>query len=154
MTPSINFVDPSISRFKPQLFYWTFIPCDVVSLILQATGGALSCVGGDRAAVKIGEDISLAGLVFQVFTLVVFCGLFADYVITAARSSSRNRITKNLTIFLAFLFLSTIFILIRCVYRIVELEKGYFSEIFRNENLFMALESSYVQTLNLLQYLY
>ncbi|CAM1502405.1 Fc.00g043890.m01.CDS01 [Cosmosporella sp. VM-42] len=138
----INFVDPSFSRFKPQLFYWVFIPCDIVSLILQATGGALSCVGSDRSAVEVGEHISLAGLIFQVITLVIFCGLFADYVIMAARSPSRNRITKNLTVFLGFLFLATVFILIRCAYRIVELQQGYFSAIFRDENLFMALESS------------
>ncbi|KAH7137731.1 RTA1 like protein-domain-containing protein [Dactylonectria macrodidyma] len=90
----INFIDPSISRFKPQLFYWIFIPCDIVSLILQAVGGALSSVGTDHAAVEVGENISLVGLIFQVVTLVVFAALFADYVVTAARSPSRGRLNK------------------------------------------------------------
>ncbi|KAF7537719.1 hypothetical protein G7Z17_g12794 [Cylindrodendrum hubeiense] len=137
----INFVDPSISRFKPQLFYWIFIPCDIVSLILQALGGALSCVGTDEDAIKVGENISLAGLIFQVITLVVFAALFADYVFKASRSPSYHRLNKGMMIFLGLLFASTIIILTRCTYRIVELGKGYFSAIFRDEGLFIGLES-------------
>ncbi|PKS08148.1 hypothetical protein jhhlp_005424 [Lomentospora prolificans] len=136
-----NYVDASVSRFKPALFYWIFIPCDIVSLILQATGGALSCTGANEHEIEIGEHISLAGLIFQVVTLIAFCVAFADYVIRARRSSSRHRLDKALMIFLGFMFASTFFILIRCVYRIVELGQGYFSELFRDEGLFIAFES-------------
>ncbi|KAG8412564.1 RTA1 like protein [Metarhizium acridum] len=33
---------PDLSRFKPQLFYWIFIPFDATCLLLQAAGGAMS----------------------------------------------------------------------------------------------------------------
>ncbi len=89
-------------------------------------------------------NISLAGLAFQVFSLVVFCGLFADYLTTAKSSPSWHRVTKRLTLFLVFLSLSILFILYRCVYRIVELHGGYFSDTFRDEPLFIANESRYV----------
>ncbi|KAH6656032.1 parasitic phase-specific protein PSP-1 [Truncatella angustata] len=137
-------IDPQISRFSPRLFYWIFIPCDIASLILQATGGALSCVGTSKDDIKQGEDISLAGLVFQVFTLVVFLGLFADYLAACARATSaaaRGRITPRVKVFLAFLLMSVVLILVRCAYRIVELQGGYFSETFRDEGLFIGLES-------------
>ncbi|CAF3459575.1 hypothetical protein SNK03_004582 [Fusarium graminearum] len=137
----INHVDPSISRFPPQYFYWIFIPSDVVSLVLQAVGGALSCVASTHEDVKTGEDISLAGLIFQVVTLICFCALFIDYVVKASKSSSRSRLDKPMMTFLAFLFLSTIFILIRCAYRIAELGQGYFSALFRDEGLYIGLES-------------
>ncbi|KPM39587.1 hypothetical protein AK830_g6938 [Neonectria ditissima] len=137
----INFVDPSISRFRPQLFYWIFIPCDIVSLILQAVGGALSCVATNRKAIENGENISLAGLIFQVVTLVVFSALFADYVFKVARSPSRDRLTKIMVTFLGLLFTSTFIVLVRCAYRIVELGQGYFSAIFRDEGLFIGLET-------------
>ncbi|CAI4214561.1 unnamed protein product [Parascedosporium putredinis] len=39
------------------------------------------------------------------------------------------------------MFAATFFILVRCVYRIVELGQGYFSELFRDEGLFIAFES-------------
>ncbi|KAM0440066.1 hypothetical protein ACHAPT_001169 [Fusarium lateritium] len=122
-------------------FYWVFIPSDIVSLVLQAVGGALSCTGADKAAIKVGEHISLAGLIFQVVTLICFCTLFADYVARAARSPSKYRLNKSMRFFLIFLFFSTVFILIRCAYRIAELGQGYFSALFRDEGLFIGLES-------------
>ncbi|RGP59891.1 hypothetical protein FSPOR_11001 [Fusarium sporotrichioides] len=137
----INHVDPSISRFPPKYFYWIFIPSDIISLILQAVGGALSCVASTHKDVKTGEDISLAGLIFQVVTLICFLALFIDYVVKASKSSSRNRLDKPMMTFLIFLFLSTIFILIRCAYRIAELGQGYFSALFRDEGLYIGLES-------------
>ncbi|KAF5648327.1 phospholipid-translocating ATPase [Fusarium sp. NRRL 52700] len=137
----INFVDPSVSRFSPKYFYWIFIPSDIISLILQAVGGAISVVSTAQEDVKTGEDISIAGLVFQVVTLLCFVSLFIDYVIRASKSSARHRLTKPILTFLFFLFLSTIFILIRCGYRIAELNGGYFSAIFRDEGLYIALES-------------
>ncbi|KAF5550326.1 phospholipid-translocating ATPase [Fusarium mexicanum] len=137
----INFVDPSISRFSPKYFYWIFIPSDIISLILQAVGGAVSVVSTAEDDVKTGEDVSIAGLVFQVVTLLCFVALFIDYVIRASKSPARHRLTKSILTFLFFLFLSTIFILIRCGYRIAELNGGYFSAIFRDEGLYIALES-------------
>lgn len=98
-------------------------------------------MGGTEARIQVGVNISLSGLVFQVVTLVVFCVSFADYLITCRRTPAWNHITKEMTRFLAFTFLSTLFILIRCVYRIVELHEGYFSHLFRDEPLFIALES-------------
>ena len=51
------------------------------------------------------------------------------------------KVDGRMKFFLTFLFLSILFILLRCVYRIVELREGYFSEMFRDEPLFIALES-------------
>ncbi|KAL0937485.1 parasitic phase-specific protein psp-1 [Colletotrichum truncatum] len=138
----INHLDPSLSRVKPKLFYWIFIPADIVSLILQAVGGAMSSVSTTKEAVDRGVNISLAGLVFQVFSLLVFSALFADYMIRYSRSMGRTKMSGKLKLFLLFLGLSTFFILLRCVYRIVELHEGYFSHWFRDQPLFIALESS------------
>ncbi|EFQ32772.1 parasitic phase-specific protein PSP-1 [Colletotrichum graminicola M1.001] len=142
LSQTINFLDRSISRFSPRLFYWIFIPLDIVSLILQALGGALSSVSTTRAAVDQGVNISLVGLVLQVAALLAFCGLFADYMITYSRSRTRPPMSQRLKLYLLFLSLSTLFILLRCVYRVVELHEGYFSHWFRDQALFIALESA------------
>lgn len=94
-----------------------------------------------KEAVDLGVNISLAGLVFQVFTLLVFSGLFTDYIVRWHRRTSAKA-SGRLRLFLAFLALSTFFILLRCTYRIVELHEGYFSHWFRDQPLFIALESS------------
>ncbi|OBR08576.1 Parasitic phase-specific protein PSP-1 [Colletotrichum higginsianum IMI 349063] len=142
LSQTINFLDRSISRFSPRMYYWTFIPLDVVSLVLQAVGGALSSVSTTIEAVDRGVNISLAGLVLQVASMLVFCSLFADYIATYTRSRTRPPMGPRLKVFLLFLGLGTLFILLRCVYRIVELHEGYFSHWFRDQTLFIALESA------------
>ncbi|KAJ1324869.1 RTA1 domain-containing protein [Microdochium nivale] len=163
LSQTINFIDPSKSRFDPRLFYWVFIPCDIASLVLQAVGGALSSLARTEAAVNRGVKISLAGLVFQVVTLVAFTLLFLDYLrscgfladVFSSSSSSRRggssekeaggqqqqRFARPLRVFMAFLFLATLFVFVRCAYRIKELSEGYFSQFFREEGLFIGLES-------------
>ncbi|KAG7118181.1 Efflux pump himE like protein [Verticillium longisporum] len=141
LSQMIYWSDRSISRFDPRVFYWIFIPADIISLVLQATGGALSAVGTEEDEVQTGVDISLAGLNIQVIALTTFVCLFADYVIAYFRKHGQE-VTRRMKVFLFFLFLAVIFILIRCAYRIVELKDGYHGVEFRNEAKFIALESS------------
>ncbi|CAK7216938.1 hypothetical protein SBRCBS47491_002993 [Sporothrix bragantina] len=141
---TINFLDPSLARFNPKFFYWFFIPCDIISLVFQAAGGALSSVTtGSNAA---GIDMTLFGLSFQVFTLVVFILCTADYQIRYYRRhngfSTHVPNAGRFRLFLLGLWGAILFILIRCVYRIDELSEGYSGEIFHNEGLFYGLESA------------
>ncbi len=141
--PSINHLDRSVSRLNPKFFVWFFIPCDIVSLILQAAGGALSATQASSGN-KTGERISIAGLVLQVVTLVLFIIMFIEYVVRYVRKSTAGPLQPRMKLFLSFLLLSTILILIRCIYRIDELKEGYNGPLIRDEPLFMILESAYV----------
>ncbi|PSN67380.1 parasitic phase-specific protein PSP-1 [Corynespora cassiicola Philippines] len=141
LTQVILLVDKSLSRFDPRYFYWFFIPADIVSLVLQATGGALSAVGDTAEDVQVGVDISKAGLIFQVVVLTFFLILFADYLIRCWQKDA-SLLSGKMRFFLSFMFLAVSFILLRCVYRIIELKDGYFGPSFRNEPNFIALESS------------
>ncbi|KAF3350731.1 hypothetical protein VD0002_g2234 [Verticillium dahliae] len=141
LSQMIYWSDRSISRFDPRVFYLIFIPADIISLVLQATGGALSAVGTEEDEVQTGVDISLAGLSIQVIALTTFVCLFADYLIAYFRKHGQE-VTRRMKVFLFFLFLAVIFVLIRCAYRIVELKDGYHGVEFRNEAKFIALESS------------
>jgi hypothetical protein len=140
-----NFLGPEACRFPVKIYVWVFVPCDIVSLILQAVGGALSStsVGSDKS----GEDITLAGLVFQVVTLAVFIAMALDYLfryISYRKTQpvdQRRIISTRLAIFGVFFSASVLFILIRCCYRIAELSQGYSVSIFHNEGRFIGLES-------------
>ena len=114
---------------------WTFIPVDILSLILQGSGGAISSIteGGNTGVV-----ISMVGLVLQVITLIVFITLFVDYVVRYMR---RAILPQRMKIFLGFLFLAIMLILIRCAYRIAELRDGYDGELIHDEVGFMILEA-------------
>ncbi|KAE8357495.1 parasitic phase-specific protein PSP-1 [Aspergillus caelatus] len=138
----ILLIDERLSRISPRYLSWIFISFDVISLVLQAVGGALSCVGENKDDIQVGTDISLAGLIFQVVTLTLFVALFVDYLSACRQYSNHKALTRQMNFFLSFLFLSILLILLRCVYRVVELHGGYFSHFFRDEPLFIALETA------------
>lgn len=61
------------SRVAPETYTRFFIPCDLLSLVLQALGGGMarqaSHEGKSSAA---GDDIMVAGLALQALTLATF----------------------------------------------------------------------------------
>jgi hypothetical protein len=142
---SVNYVSARHSRFRPQLFYYIFIPCDILSLILQAAGGAISATSSGSSS--SGVNIALAGLGFQVATLFVFICLTVDYFIRSRgvlRSARKaNNMPRQFVVFVAFLALASLLILIRCCYRVYELNDGYTrtSTALRDQGLFIGLES-------------
>lgn len=95
--------------------------------------------GSDQA----GVDIALAGLGFQVFTLLVFISLSIDYVLRWRRASTRDttKVTPQFRTFAICLTMSIVLILIRCAYRIAELNNGYSGSFITNQGEFIGLES-------------
>jgi hypothetical protein len=126
------------ARCSPQIFYWMFIPCDIVSLVTQAIGGAKSSYssGADMSGVQI----SIAGLSFQVVVIVAFMALSIDFLIASKREGPRTVLPFAAKRFVAFLCLGITLILVRCCYRIDELSGGYGSDEFRDEGKFIGLE--------------
>ena len=143
---SVIYLGPKYARFPPKFYYWVFIPCDILSLVLQAVGGALSSTssGGSRTAV----DVSIVGLSWQVFTLCVFIVLSLEFAwrYTRARDASIDSrvLPTRFKLFIGFLSLAILLIFIRCIYRIDELSDGYGGPLIHNEGLFIGLEGVYV----------
>jgi len=141
---SVVYLDTRLSRIPPACYYYIFITCDIVSLTLQGTGGGMS--SSSSGGSNLGVGIAIAGLCSQVFSLTVFSCLGADYAIRYWRGhkgkmATEGRITKQFSIFVGFLTFAVICILIRCVYRIDELSKGYTTgNLIHNQGLFIALE--------------
>jgi len=137
LSKTIIFLAPQLSRFKPQLFYWIFIPADIVCLVLQAAGGALSVQteGGD-----VGVDISMAGLILQVVVIMAFVVAFADYMVRYWRTGRMSAFGWRLKAFFAGLVAAIVLILTRCAYRVAELKDGYSGDMIRHEIPFIILE--------------
>ncbi len=138
----ILYLGPQHARFPPKAYYWIFIPCDILSLVLQSVGGALSSTssGGSNVAV----NVSIAGLSFQVFTLLVFIALTFEYAFRWRKARrampSPAPLSRAFKVFVGFLSLATVLILVRCIYRIDELSEGYTGPLIREEGLFIGLE--------------
>jgi hypothetical protein len=80
-----------LSRFKPRTYTIVFMSCDLVSLVLQALGGAIAAGANTTDQENLGEHLMLAGLIFQVVSLVVFSLLCIDFMFRVKKDpSSRN----------------------------------------------------------------
>lgn len=118
------------SRLRPHLYTWVFVGCDVGSICLQAIGGGVAASASDTGSAALllaGNDIIIAGIAFQVATMLV-CGLLAaEFVVRLVRHRRRSNIravsaqerssdgkaqTFQFAVMLAYLA-----ILIRCIYR-------------------------------------
>ncbi|KAF7593756.1 hypothetical protein BBP40_010932 [Aspergillus hancockii] len=136
----------NISRFQPRFYTITFVTCDIISLILQAAGGAIAA--GSTKNATMGEHIMLGGLAFQVFSLILFSLLCAEFgwrvysVATWDHNPAFSNVTRHrrFQLFLLALALATLLIIVRSAFRVAELEDGFTSGIANNEGLFMVLE--------------
>ena len=108
--------------------------------MLQGAGGALSVAS--VGASQVGVDLALVGLALQVFTMVIFCGLFADYLIRYARSPDGRAVlaATRVRLFFGFMAAAVLLILARCAYRLAELNEGYKGHLVKDEGLFIGLE--------------
>lgn len=70
-----------ISRLSPRTYTIVFIICDLVSLLLQASGGAVTSIAdADQADLsQAGINTMIAGLSSQVVSLAIFMALCLDF---------------------------------------------------------------------------
>jgi len=136
------------SRFPARYYTIVFCVCDFISLCLQGAGGGLASTSSQaNKPTTVGDDVTTAGLVFQVFTLTVFAIAIGDYALRSfkvrGQLSQQYEEVKHSIKFKGFLIalgVSFTAIYIRCVYRIVELSSGWGSALQKNEVLFIILE--------------
>ncbi|OIW31238.1 RTA1-domain-containing protein [Coniochaeta ligniaria NRRL 30616] len=146
---------PENSRIPPEYYTRIFIPCDVISLVLQATGGGMASVAShNNDPVETGDNIMIAGLSFQVLTLLVFIICCIDFAVRAGTRHRRlgaaafDQDAAALKLrgswlfrgFLVALGLATIGIFWRSVYRVAELSRGWSGPLMYRQDLFIGFE--------------
>lgn len=96
-----------------------------------------------KGASQLGVNLALAGLAFQVVTIVIFCGFMGDFTIRYFRSGI-NATERGWRVYTFFscLYGVVILITVRCVFRLVELREGYGGSLVKDEALFIGLEGT------------
>lgn len=69
----------ALSAIKPKWITIIFVGCDLLSLILQAAGGAITSMADDQEQSDLGINIMIAGLASQVVSLVLFIAICAHF---------------------------------------------------------------------------
>ncbi|KAM0722244.1 hypothetical protein Q7P37_001685 [Cladosporium fusiforme] len=141
---SVMRLSPASALFKPALYYQIFIPCDVLCLVIQAAGGALSTQSNGSS--QAGVDAALAGLSLQVVVIFLFMALSVQYAFSYRRDVKAGKVSgagldARFKLFVVCLSLAILVIFIRCAFRIYELSEGYTGSAFHDEGMFIGLES-------------
>ncbi|KAF4582152.1 RTA1 like protein family [Ophiocordyceps camponoti-floridani] len=143
------------SRIPGDYYTKFFVPCDIMALLLQAIGGAVtatSVIGGRSP--DTGNRILIFGLVLQILTLAGFIGAATDFSIRTYRRRKRLgraafshhpafvrlRSTMRFRGFVGALALATLCIFCRSVFHLAELSEGITGPIFGNQGLFIFFE--------------
>ena len=153
----VTTVGPEHSRIKPLSYPRIFVPCDIISLILQAVGGGMASISTHNGKdPRKGNHIMVAGLSFQVATLLAFIILAADFAwrtysgrthlgqIAPNQQQMRLRRSWPFNAFLIALSLSTLCIFTRCVFRVAELSGGWHGYLATTQKYFIGLEGAVI----------
>jgi hypothetical protein len=79
-----------VARFSPRIYAIAFMSSDFISLCLQAAGGAISSSANTLSDSNMGRYIMIAGLAYQVLSLVFFMLAWGDFIIRIRRTDERN----------------------------------------------------------------
>lgn len=121
-------LNPAMSRIRPNLYPFIFVPADVSCLLVQAIGGALAASAGDtnQKLLDGGNRAIIAGICLQVVVLAGFGIASVDYYVRVKKWIHSEEVTpeaKALWVdkkFRWFAYAVTgafTCILIRCIYR-------------------------------------
>lgn len=141
-----------ISRLAPRFYTLLFCSFDIISLLLQAIGGALASTANTNSDLNLGVHIMITGLSFQVFSLTIFVMACIDvgHCIRKTKEDNLRLDTAHLyqsklfKSFLAGLIVATLTILTRCAYRVAELSGGFKGPLANDQVTFMILEGTMV----------
>jgi len=100
-----------------------------------------------------GTHIMVAGLSFQVASLLLFIGLCTDFALAARRSNTPPKAITRTMKFKAFLIalaLATIAVFIRSSFRVAELSAGFHGPLDNQEVTYMILEGLMIISASLL----
>lgn len=126
--------------------WYTIIFCtaDLISLIVQAVGGAMASTADTDDQQTRGTHIMVAGIAFQLGTMTLFGGMLADFVrrVRGRRLGLRERITPRLRAILGAIFVSFLMIYIRSIYRTIELAEGWDGYLITHQGYFIGLDAA------------
>ncbi|KAM7188169.1 sphingoid long-chain base transporter RSB1 [Naviculisporaceae sp. PSN 640] len=150
-------LNPALSRVRPHLYPFIFVPADVSCLLLQAIGGGLAASAGQTnfTLLQHGNRVIIAGISLQVVVLLFFGLTAGDYAFRmkkwVASSSAEGHDegqraavelwgNKRFRTFVYAVTAAYSMILIRCIYRIAEMAGGWGNHIMQDEPSFIVLE--------------
>ncbi|KAJ6517097.1 RTA1 like protein-domain-containing protein [Mycena vulgaris] len=149
------------SRLSPKWYSIIFCSCDIISLSVQGFGGtAASIAVGRSESPEHGAHIMLGGIIFQMVTITIYILLASEFFLryftdrplggkeaayhSLNTSRGRGKLDRSLRIMIGALIFNTTCLLIRAIYRTLELLDGFEGQIISTERYFNVLDGGMI----------
>ncbi|KAE8211564.1 hypothetical protein CF327_g4706 [Tilletia walkeri] len=128
-----------ITLLNPLLFGRIFILSDVATFLIQASGGGMQV---QEKLADMGAKIFLAGIILQGLSYIIFLVLcvYTQSMVTP-RDASKHPLHGKIQKLFWVLYFASIWIIVRSVYRTIELAQGFRGYLITNEVYFFLLDS-------------
>ncbi|KAG7442719.1 RTA1-domain-containing protein [Guyanagaster necrorhizus] len=164
----ISLLGPAYSRLSPKYYSRIFVSFDIISLIVQGTGGGIAASANDDKGTKLGGNIMLGGIVFQLVVISCYAILAAEFLVryrknrpiysrfgssTMRQSEAtlpineqyfRGELSSKIRLMIIALAFNTLCLYIRAIYRTIELSDGWKGRIITTEVYFNVLDGAMV----------
>ncbi|TIA91286.1 hypothetical protein E3P99_01148 [Wallemia hederae] len=156
---------PKFSSLRPKAFGIIFICNDIISIGIQAVGGAMASFAlhsdDPEADPEQGGHVMLGGIIYQFVCLVVYCGFMLEYLArkyenwpckrrwnngTAIMRDHDREITKR-RLQIVMLALTSALLMVRSSYRVAELADGFAGKLIQTEWALDALDGGMIAAL-------
>ncbi|KAF7367020.1 hypothetical protein MSAN_00961200 [Mycena sanguinolenta] len=171
MSRMVGRLGTSYSLLTPKWFTILFLPCDLIALVVQGVGGGMASsadtlAGANQACaprcsfifVLIFHPVHRARTLCSeasgfnsVSVIIIFTALASDFSLRYIRDkpirtsgTPRGALTTRLKLMASALAFSTVVLIIRSVYRLIELSGGWEGRVIRTEVYFNVLDGGMV----------
>ncbi|KAJ4160572.1 hypothetical protein NW754_003691 [Fusarium falciforme] len=118
-----------------------FVACDIIAFLVQGSGSGIASSDNWQGQMeKIGRNVLIGGLAFQLVAFSLFLCVFRRFHVLANRMAVDGAPKGWQKVVLA-VYVSSSLIMVRCIYRVCEFAEGMNGYAFRNEWLFWVFES-------------
>jgi hypothetical protein len=143
----IRLLGPQYCRMSPKWYSIVFFICDTTALIIQSVGGAIA--SGTQP--DLGGHIALSGIVLQLVALLFFAFIATEFLLRYIYdrpirhfNTFRGVLDRNIRLQILGISIMTSVLLIRSIYRTVELAGGWSGKIISTQWLFNAFDGAMI----------
>lgn len=136
---SVDQIGPRLFHIRSRFFWIGFIIGDLVALAIQIVGGVLISSATNVKQISHGASVARSGIICQLSNTVVFVALVFATILRLWGKGGTLVSVAGWPVMTA-MCLSTLMILIRNSYRVVELSYGWNSYLMRTEGFLIGLD--------------
>ncbi|KAF7375754.1 RTA1-like protein [Mycena sanguinolenta] len=141
-------------RIAPKTYSIIFLGCDLIALAVQGTGGAIASIAvGKSKDPDNGGHIMLGGIIFQLVAIIAYSFLATEFIVRYITenafsggddASARGELTLRLKVLLSALGVNTFCLVVRAIYRTVELINGFSGSVISTQWYFNIFDGAMV----------